>query len=396
MTEASPGVMAPPRVMFYVQHLLGIGHLARASRICTALAEAGVDVTVVTGGLPIPGFPPEGLNHVALPPLAAAESGFSGLADGDGNRVTPAYEAARREALLSAFHQLRPEAVVTEAFPFGRRQVRFEMLPLIAAIEAASPRPALIASVRDILQSKVKPGRNEETVDLVRGHYDRVLVHGDPAFLTLEATFPLVAEIADRITYTGLVAPPAVPPSPDRFDVIVSAGGGAVGAVLSAAALAAAAELPELARWAVITGPNLPAADLAALEAMAKTLPEGRVTFFRFRADFPALLAAARLSVSQAGYNTVGDILRAQCRSVLVPFAAGGETEQTVRAEQLQKAGRATMLPEVALDGPRLAAAIRTALAGPAPSATGLSLDGAGTSALLLRELILSRRSAQV
>ena len=39
--------MTGPRVFFYVQHLLGIGHLARASRIAAALAEDGFDVTVV-------------------------------------------------------------------------------------------------------------------------------------------------------------------------------------------------------------------------------------------------------------------------------------------------------------------------------------------------------------
>ena len=49
-----------PRILFYVQHLLGIGHLARASRVAGALAEDGFAVTVVTGGTPVPGFPGRG------------------------------------------------------------------------------------------------------------------------------------------------------------------------------------------------------------------------------------------------------------------------------------------------------------------------------------------------
>ena len=40
----------------------------------------------------------------------------------------------------------------------------------------------------------------------------------------------------------------------------------------------------------------------------------------------------AGLSISQSGYNTVCDVLQAGCRAIYVPFAAGGETEQTVRA----------------------------------------------------------------
>jgi predicted glycosyltransferase len=58
---------ARPRVLFYVQHLLGIGHLARASRIARALTQDGFDVTMVTGGMPVPGFPGPNINHVALP-----------------------------------------------------------------------------------------------------------------------------------------------------------------------------------------------------------------------------------------------------------------------------------------------------------------------------------------
>jgi predicted glycosyltransferase len=53
-------LMSAPRVFFYVQHLLGIGHIARASRIANALQEDGFDVTVVTGGLPVAGFPAPG------------------------------------------------------------------------------------------------------------------------------------------------------------------------------------------------------------------------------------------------------------------------------------------------------------------------------------------------
>ena len=39
-----------PCVFFYVQHLLGIGHIARASRIANALQANGFDVVLVTGG----------------------------------------------------------------------------------------------------------------------------------------------------------------------------------------------------------------------------------------------------------------------------------------------------------------------------------------------------------
>ncbi|MBW8662469.1 hypothetical protein K1Y00_28870, partial [Klebsiella pneumoniae subsp. pneumoniae] len=110
--------------------------------------------------------------------------------------------------LLATFHAVRPDIVIIEAFPFGRRHMRFELLPLLDAILATSPRPKLLTSVRDILQERSKPGRDEETVTLIKAHFDHVLVHGDPDFVTLPETFPLAAEIAGKIIYTGLVAAP--------------------------------------------------------------------------------------------------------------------------------------------------------------------------------------------
>ncbi|MGO7443038.1 glycosyl transferase, partial [Rhizobium ruizarguesonis] len=53
--------MTAPRIFFSVQHLLGIGHIARASRIANALVTDSFDVTVVTGGLPVTGFPGAGI-----------------------------------------------------------------------------------------------------------------------------------------------------------------------------------------------------------------------------------------------------------------------------------------------------------------------------------------------
>jgi len=377
-------VMTAPRIFFYVQHLLGIGHIARASRIANALVKDGFDVTVVTGGLPVPGFPAEGIKTVALPAVVASNAGFSGLADADGRPAGEEFLNARRERLLEAFHAARPDVVIIEAFPFGRRQMRFELLPLLAAIEKAEPRPKLVSSVRDILQENRKAGRDAETVALVKEHFDAVLVHGDPGFVRLEDTFPLTPEIADRLRYTGLVAPPPAPEPIETFDIIASAGGGAVGAELIGAAKQAAAMLPDDLRWLLISGPNLPEADFAALSRDAPA----NVTLVRFRRDFPSLLRGAKVSISQAGYNTVGDLLRTQCRAILIPFVADGETEQTVRAERLQALDLADILPEKGLTSGHLKEAVEKALAAPRRRSVLLDLAGAEKTAGIIRSLI--------
>jgi predicted glycosyltransferase len=376
-------------VFFYVQHLLGIGHLARASRIASALVEDGFDVTVVTGGAPIAGFPGPAVRSVALPAVVAGE-GFSALADLQGNAVDDAFRQRRRDLLLDAFLECRPDIVIVEAFPFGRRQMRFELLPLLEAIEAAEPKPLLVTSVRDILQEHAKPGRNEETVELLNRYFDLVMVHADPKFATLDETFPLASSIKCEVVHTGLVTAP-VPPSPaQQFDVLISAGGGAAGRDLVKAAVAVARIIPGAGNWALVTGPNLsqPEFDAACREAPPC------LSIFRFREDFASLLSGARLSVSQAGYNTVCDILRGGCRSLLIPFAAGGETEQTFRAIRLERLGLAGVLSESDLTPGRLAAAITSALAAPRPPAHSFDLEGASRSAKLLRDRITPSRSA--
>ena len=133
-------------------------------------------------------------------------------------------------------------------------------------------------------------------------------------------------------------------------------------------------------RWRRLAGAQL---DDNTFAALALGAPDG-VVVERARSDFPMLLANCAVSVSQAGYNTVIEVLQAGARAVLVPFARGGETEQTLRANRLRGLGRVTCLDE---DGPtpaRLAEAVDQALAGPPPPALEIAMDGAERSAELI------------
>lgn len=364
------------RVLFYVQHLLGIGHLVRAGRIAAALSDSFEVLLVVGGELP-PGLLPDGVSLFVLPPVKAGPAGFSSLVHPDGRPFTPEDKAERRDLLLQCFDDFVPEVVLVEAFPFGRRAMRFELLPLMERAVAAAHRPLIACSIRDILQ-EARPERRAETVELVRRYFGLVLVHGDPRLAPLSASFPEAAEIAELVAYTGMVGPrqegllhgPVPPGDEEVYDVVVSVGGGAVGSRLLAAALAAR-PLTRLAaaRWLVLAGPN-------AAELPSAPGGDGGVTVRAFVPDLAARLARARLSVSQAGYNTAADLVAARCRAVLVPYAAGGETEQARRAALLAARGLAVVVPEDELDPATLAAAIDRALALPAPEG-GLPLDGA-------------------
>ncbi len=229
-----------PRVLFHVQHLLGIGHLQRSLRIAEALVDTGIDVTLVHGGPPVPEIAREhGLDVVQLPPIRARDATFA-LVGETGEPVDDALRDARRAALLAAVAASRPAAVVIEGFPFARRAFRFELDPLIAAARQAGSR--VICSVRDIPTVRADKARLDEIVARVRADFDAVLVHGDARFIPFDVPFPAASEIADRLYYTGYVAPPASPdPGADlpTGEVLVSVGGGAAGRALLNAALEA-------------------------------------------------------------------------------------------------------------------------------------------------------------
>ena len=372
--------MTRPRVFFYVQHLLGIGHLRRAAVIARALERHGLSVAFVTGGEPVPELDLGGAEVIQLPPARAGDAGFASIVDADGRPVDDAWRERRRAALLAAFERVAPDAVLIELYPFGRRPFRFELRPLLEAAAARQPRPAILCSVRDILVSRDDPQRTAEIVDIIRRRFDQVLVHGDPQLIEFGATFAGANEIAAQLRYTGYVVgepPEAVASEAGAGEILVSAGGGAVGAPLLRAAIAArpltrAADRP----WRLIAGPNLPEPDFRALAAAAG--PD--IVIERFRNDFQSLLRNCRLSVSQAGYNTVMELLAAGARAVVVPFAEGGETEQMLRARILAERGLLEVVDARDLAGPeagaRLATAIERALAAPRPELGALALDG--------------------
>ncbi len=384
----------PADVLFYVQHLLGIGHLRRSAAIVRALDAAGLRVVLVSGGLPVRELDSGGARLVQLPPLKSADERFSSLVDGDGKTIDEAWKAARAARLVAVFQAARPRLLVTEMFPLGRRQMRFELLPLLEAAIRGTPRPAIVCSVRDILNEPRSADKSRWMAATLDRFFDRVLVHGDPKVATLDLTFREIAQVKPEVIYTGYVVsePPAfpdrdaVPDTAGDGEVLVSAGGGRVAGPLIEAALAARPLGPlAAAPWRILVGEHIPAAVYAALTRSATA----GVSVERSRPDFQALLARCRLSISQAGYNPVREVLQSGRPALVVPFAAGAETEQSRRAGLLAERGLLTVVGEAELTGERLDRGLRQALsqADLRPAGT-IDMAGAGKTAAILQDML--------
>jgi predicted glycosyltransferase len=370
------------RVMFYAQHLLGVGHIKRASIIARAMVAHGLDVWVVLGGPHVQGISFDGCARVLLPPIQAADAAFSRLVDEGGAPVNDALREARVTRLLRELAVVQPDVLLIEQFPFGRRAFRFELMPLLTAARIQRKRPRCVSSVRDVLVHKASAERRREMVALARTWFERVLVHGDANLIPLKASLPEAEDLGSLIRYTGYVIEPAAAATDDasetgRGEVIVSAGGGAVGESLILAALAAR-PLTRVAThpWRLICGPNMPQTSFTRL---AWDPPAG-VIVERWRPDLPLLLRNSVLSISQAGYNTVMDVIQARVRAVVVPFAEGNQSEQAFRARVFASHGLLTMVDPTMLSPQNVARAVDEAL-DVEPAAVAIDMAGAAATA---------------
>jgi predicted glycosyltransferase len=355
------------RVFFHVNHLWGLGHFTRIAAIANACAARGLEITLASGNLALPGRLDPLVRLVALPVIRAADETYAALADVNGSPPQPGTWAARREALYAALGPRGPDLLVTETFPFGRRKLAAELLDLIAAARARNPAVRIAASIRDLPAVPDGEARIAEAAARLREHYDVVFAHGDPALIPFAAAWPGALPVP--VIETGYVTPPPVLWS-ERSGVLVSAGGGGHGAELLQAAIAARGQGGPFARepWTLVAGPFAPHLPAGAdgIEVLAAV------------DDVPARLARARAAIGRGGYNTVVEAAAAGTPLVIVPQGRGGETEQADRAAAFAKAGRAVALAPGPPDPAVLAAALAQTQ-GLVPLA--LRLDGADVTA---------------
>ncbi|NSY39927.1 glycosyltransferase family protein [Leisingera sp. ANG59] len=372
------------KVLIAVTHLLGTGHLSRALTLARAFITAGHKVQVVSGGFPAPQLNTEGAGLIQLPPLRSDGVNFTRLLTKDGSLADEAYFSHRRAALCAALRDLQPDVLITELYPFGRRSLRKEFLALLETARTLPRRPVVLSSIRDILAPPSKPEKAEKADAVIAQHYDAVLVHSDPSATPLNASWPVSGMLAAKLRYTGYVAPAAAGPHPDQAgmgEVLVSAGGGSVGTPVYRCALEAARLMPGTP-WRLLVGGSDADERIAEFaKARSPALLEPA------RQDFRLMLSHATASVSMCGYNTALDLLQAGTPAVLVPFDAGNETEQGLRAASLAPLNGIEVVETANLSPETLCAAVKTAMQAPPRLAGGFRFDGAARSVEIAAEL---------
>lgn len=380
------------KVAYYCQHVLGIGHFHRSLEICRAIARHHL-TTLIVGGPPVVlDFP--GIEVLRLPGLQM-DSSFTTMVPCNPAFSLEAVKTARIDQLFAYFQTEKPDIFISELYPFGRKAFKFELDPLLAAIsEGTLPHCLCYCSVRDILVEK-KSGREkfeQRVVQLINSYFDGILVHADPAIITLDETFSRLDDIHIPLHYTGFVTS-AEPRAQERQQqsagirkkltlaptdklIVASIGGGSVGSELLDAAIAAVIFLQGSlsAHLQIFCGPYYDTARYQSL--LAKKRPN--ITIDRFTDHLPAWLATADLSISMAGYNTCMNLIQAGIPALVYPF--GQNREQRLRAERLGKKFPMTILTQADLAPELFAGHIVKHMKNRRVSAE-ISLDGAEQTA---------------
>lgn len=368
------------KVAFLTCHLTGSGHLIRTLALARAVDAAGGKALVLSGGRPLAHIDLQGVAVTQLPPVHVDDFDYGTLRQTDGSPADPGWMAARSSAIAGALEQFRPDAFVTETYPFGRRVLSAEFEQAIAHARQTGAR-LVAASVRDVPEPK--PKRLDWTARRVENLFDTVLVHGDPALVTLAESWPLPDPAAQKVRHTGYVTDtPTLPDTPRNDEVLVAVGGGVLGRALleKAAGAAGYSRRPWRLR---VGGPD------GAEIARTLTGQHGRagLVIEPAAADYRERLAAAACSISLCGYNTALDLAGCQTPALLVPWTHGGEREQAIRATMLARHPGFHCVPDTITPEALATLAEQTAQS-PRRPRLSLSRDGAARTATLLREAL--------
>ena len=385
------------KLLFYCQHILGMGHLIRSMEIVRPLSNH-FEVCFINGGEIVQGFQAPPAVKVINIPAIKTDPEFQALLPVDSNLDIETIKALRKEQMLGVLSDFQPDVLMVELFPFGRRRFSFELIPLIEAAKAQQVK--IVSSLRDIVVTKSNQARHEaKVIRLLNQYFDLLLIHGDPTLHALEESFSRVSDVACDLQYTGYVTQT---PEGSRITIadrvnlsrsepmiVVSIGGGRFGHDLLESVVAAAEKLERRLPHHIqmFTGPFFPAEKFWRLKAIERD--RRNLSIHRYTPNLLAYMQKADLSISMSGYNTTMNILSTGVRAMMMPFAGNGDQEQTMRVERLAQLGRVRQIRVEDLQLERLAEAIIAHLKS-SPNALQIDLNGAEKTAGIIRKLAVS------
>ena len=368
----------PPKILLYSHDTFGLGNIRRTLLLAQDLISQypGAGILIITGSPMIHAFRiPEGVDYIKLPCLdrvAAEHYAPRFLA-----RCAAEVKATRAAILKQSVLGFAPDLMIVDKRPSG---VDGELLDTLSALRAEGMQTKLVLGVRDILDEPVRTRAvlaSNGSFATLEQFYDEIWIYGSKFVFDTAKEYGFPESLLGKTHYCGYLKRPTRPPAknagPPR--VLVTTGGGGDGSDIIEAYLKGLSSLARSValKTTIIFGPQMPEARRNDLLARFGHFSD--VTFLDFDPDLTKHYAAADVVVSQAGYNTVCELLSFSQRAILVPRSEPVR-EQLIRARLLAERGYFDLVEPKDLNPGFLISSVLSALQSLPRTPEALDLDG--------------------
>jgi predicted glycosyltransferase len=379
-----------PSVLMYSHDTIGLGHMRRnsaiAAEIVTSMPSASVLMMVGCPTGVVFDLRP-GVDFIKLPSLAKVGRDKwrpSSL------RVSPGVTRSLRAGILQrSVEAFCPDVLLVDHEPAG---IWDELVPVLRSLRESGSKTRVVLGLRDILDDPERTRfqwQDRGLSDLVREHYDDILIYGDERLYPTRESYNLEALAPGRVQYCGYVTSvsPAPAPTPvKRCGIVVSGGGGrdafpVMDAALAGLRLIKPRQRPEMT---LIAGPLM---DDELYDILQQRAAQTGASLRRSTPDLPALLRDAALFVSMGGYNSMTEAMAIGCPTLVIP-RVGPSSEQRIRAQMLAKRGLVDTLSIEQATPEALARRFRRLRPSLGAWPAALSLDGAATAASFITGIL--------
>ncbi len=379
------------------QHSLGVGHLSRTSLLAGEIAKIpGVSVVHISCG-PSTGIIPSkpDVSLVELPPLIVSGLSSTELVPTDAGKTREEVEKERVRVVEGLMEGRRPAVFITEFFPFSPHRLDGTVMPILRVIKERYPECAIVCSSRDIpvCHGEALPAEKVASISsILSTYYDLVLVHSDPAVLSLVDIPKLRAlKVPCPIVYTGYMCErrsttPHAAATGERRKIIVTVGGGRDGAHLIDCAIRVAAKKKEYL-FDIVCGPFMGKSVVEEMSERAASLANAHVHWYV--PNLKETIAGYDLVICKGGYNTLMEMIVRRRRCISIPRK--GSYEQGKRVKVFSAKGLLTTVAETRLTAKGLSRLIDEAFCGDHRSAFPINTEGLKHTTSIIGDLLSSR-----
>lgn len=332
------------KIAIYYSHIGTLGHCVRSLNIARYLKDKGAQVLVLQGGRIQKFLNTKGLDILNLPyPL------YSGLDYHEKFYFEKKRIDIRKRLkfMRDALLEFKPDVFITETFPFGRSEGKYEPYPLLIYLKREIPSVKIYASVGYPIFDTDK---QQEIQDIIRfsSIYDSLFIHTP----LIEAEYArrvipkkekknyekVFNRLKGKIFFTNYIIEKKIQKNKKTIRkelgltheklILINRGSGVVYPDIIEKSILSAKYLDDYF-FLISAGPSSSSEEVTFFKKLSKKIKNLRL--FVFLPNFLDYLNACDVSISMCGYNTSAQLLYLKKRAILVPYLLEGEQRYRAR-----------------------------------------------------------------